>query len=82
MLTVLVSRIDEWSGQGWNQGKLISHKVFFKSFRRSQLPKRSVNVSFTITNIKNKLTDYCDKRESQYSEINLWKSTLKTLFVR
>jgi len=39
--------------------KLISHKVFFKSFCRSQVPHNSVNSSFTISNIKNKLTDSC-----------------------
>ena len=38
---------------------LISHKVFMKPFCRSQLPHKSVNLSFTITNIKNKLTDFC-----------------------
>jgi len=34
-------------------------QVFLKSFCRSQLPHKSVNLSFTITNIKNKLTDLC-----------------------
>jgi len=38
---------------------VISHTVFLKSFCRSQLPHKSVNLSFTITNIKNKLTDLC-----------------------
>jgi len=32
--------------------EVISHKVFSKSFGRSQLPHKSVNVSFTITHIK------------------------------
>ena len=32
---------------------------FKKSFCRIQLPHKSVNVSFTITNIENKLTDLC-----------------------
>ena len=36
---------------------LISHKVFLKSFCRSHPPHKSVNSSFTITNMKNKLTD-------------------------
>ena len=36
---------------------LTSHKVFLKSFCRSQIPHESVNVSFTITNMKHKLTD-------------------------
>ena len=30
-----------------------------KSFCKSQLPHKYVNVSFTLTNIKNKLTDLC-----------------------
>ena len=33
----------------------ISHKVLLKC--RNQRPHKSVNLSFTITNIKNKLTD-------------------------
>ena len=37
--------------------RFISHKVFSKIFCRSQLPHKSVNVSFTITNTKNKLTN-------------------------
>ena len=37
----------------------ISHKVFIKSFYRSHLPHKSVNLSFTITNTKNMLTDLC-----------------------
>ena len=31
----------------------------FKSFRTSQLPHKFVNLSFTITNMKNTLTDLC-----------------------
>ena len=38
---------------------IISQKVFLKSFCRSQLPDISVNLSFTITNMKNKLTNLC-----------------------
>ena len=38
---------------------LISHEVFFKSFCRSQLHQKSVNLSFSITNIKKRLTDLC-----------------------
>ena len=37
----------------------ISPKVFLKSFCRSQLPSKSVNLSFTINDMKNKLTDLC-----------------------
>ena len=37
----------------------ISQKVFIKSFCKSQFPHESANFSFTITNIKNKLTDLC-----------------------
>jgi len=35
----------------------ISHKVFLKSFCKSQFPHKSVNLSFTITNIKDMLTE-------------------------
>ena len=38
---------------------LISHKVLIKSFWTSQFPHKSVNLSFIITNIKNKLTFFC-----------------------
>ena len=34
-----------------------SHKVFTKSFCESQFPHKSVNLSFGIAHIKNKLTD-------------------------
>ena len=37
----------------------IAYKMFLKSLCRSQLPHKSVNLSFTITNIKDKLTDLC-----------------------
>ena len=37
----------------------MSHKVFLKTFGRSQLHHKSVNLSFTITNMKNKLTEFC-----------------------
>jgi len=37
----------------------ISQKVFIKSFGKSQFTHKSVNLSFIITNIKNKLTDSC-----------------------
>ena len=34
-------------------------KCFYKSFCRSQLPHNSVNLSITITNARNKLTELC-----------------------
>ena len=37
----------------------ISHKVFTKSFCRSQLPHKIHNLSLFITNMKNELTDLC-----------------------
>ena len=52
----------------------ISHKVLLKSFCRSQLRYKSVNSSFTITNIKNRFTDLCG--------IDFFKTTLKTLCER
>ena len=39
--------------------KVISQKVFIQSFCKSQFPDQSVNLSFVVTNIKNKLTDLC-----------------------
>ena len=42
--------------------KVISQKVFIKSFGKSQFTHRSVNLSFSITNLKNKLTDLCGNR--------------------
>ena len=33
--------------------------ISLKWFCRSQLPHKSVNLSFTITNMQNKLTDLC-----------------------
>ena len=36
---------------------LISHKVFIKSFCKSQFPYKSVTLSDVITNIKNEMTD-------------------------
>ena len=55
----------------------ISIKVLLKPFCRSQLPHRSVNLSFTITNLENKLTDLYGNRllqndfEYTLCEINL-----------
>ena len=46
----------------WMSEKLpgfISQKVFVNSFLKSQSPHKFVNLSFIITNIKNKLTDLC-----------------------
>ena len=37
----------------------ISHKVFSKSFCKSQLLHRFVNLFFTITNLKNTFSDLC-----------------------
>ena len=39
--------------------RIISQKVFIKSFCKSQFPHRSVELSFIITNLKSKLTDLC-----------------------
>ena len=38
---------------------LISQRVFIKSFSKSQFPLKIVNPLFTITIIKNTLTDLC-----------------------
>ena len=42
---------------GWRATKFISHKVFLKSFCKGQLLHKSVDLFFTVTNMKNKLVD-------------------------
>ena len=37
----------------------ISHKVFIKSFRKSQFPHKSVNLFFILLMIKEKSTEFC-----------------------
>ena len=50
----------------WSASRtFIPHKSFFKSICRSQVPQTSINTSFTITNVKNKLTDLCGNWLSQ-----------------
>ena len=44
-------------GVSTRRSHLISQKVFFKSFCRSQLPHKSVNLSFILTNMKNEEYD-------------------------
>ena len=41
---------------------LISRKAFLKSFCRGQPLHKSVNVSFVITNVKDRLRDLCANR--------------------
>ena len=41
---------------------LFSNKVFQRLFCKFQLPHTSVNLSFTITNMGNRLTDRCENR--------------------
>ena len=48
----------------------VSHKVFKKSFFRTQFPYKYVYVSFIVTNIKNKLTDVCGNGLFQDNFIN------------
>ena len=38
--------------------KVISQKVFIQLFCKSQFPHKCVNLSFNITNINNKLTNF------------------------
>ena len=49
---------------------LIIHKLFIKSFYKSQFPHKSVNLSLLFTNMKNKLTDLCGNRLLQNDFIN------------
>ena len=48
----------------------ISQKVFTKSFCKSQFPHKFVNLSITITDIKNKLTSLCGNQLLQDDVIN------------
>ena len=41
---------------------LNSQKVFIMSFCKGRIPHKSVNLSFIITHMKNKLTDLCGNR--------------------
>ena len=45
--------------------QLISHRVFLKSFCRSQLPHKFVDVSSAITDMENNMTDFCGNGLSQ-----------------
>ena len=51
----MASRDDGWLAKVHS---LISHKVFHTLFCRSQLLHKSVNFSFAITYMNNKLTDF------------------------
>ena len=49
---------------------LISHKVFATSFCKSRFTHESVNSSFDMTNINNKLTGFCGNQLSKSDFIN------------
>ena len=49
----------KFRGSGvWERYKFISHKVFLKSFCKSQFPHNSVNLFFILVIVKDKLTDF------------------------
>ena len=50
--------------------ELISHEVFLESFSRIQIPHKSVDLSFTITSIKNELMDLCGNQLLHNDDIN------------
>ena len=54
---------------------MISKKVFMKSICKSQFPQKNVNLSFSITKIKNQLTDLCGNRLLQNDHINTFCKT-------
>ena len=60
----------------------ISQKVFIKSFCKGEFPPKSVNVSFIITHMKNRMTDLCrnpilqNNFENTFCEINLGSGSL------
>ena len=79
-----------WTGRGIPSGprkslaarecldSFIWQKGFLKSFCKVPLPHKSVNLSFTTTNMKNKSTDFCrnslliNEFEKTLCEINTW----------
>ena len=50
--------------------ELIRHKVFIKSFCKSQFPHKSVDLSFILVIIQDKLTSLCGNRLLQNNFIN------------
>ena len=55
-----VPLLGSWQGYALSEDvPLISQKVFIKSFCKRSFPQKSVNLSFIITNVENKLTDLC-----------------------
>ena len=50
----------------------ISPKVFLRSFCKGRFPHKSVNLSFNVTDMKNKLTDLCGNRLLQSDFKNTW----------
>ena len=64
---------NEWSECTFTQhgsSDFITHKVFLKSFCRSQLLHTSVSLSFAITNMKDKLAYLCGNRLLQNNFMN------------
>ena len=63
--------------------QLISQKVSIKSFCKSQFPHTSVNLSFSVTDVKDTLIDLCGNRHVQNDSINTFCEiralSLKTL---
>ena len=53
------SKLHSRNPKGPPAAKLIIHKLFLKSFCKSQSPHKSVNLSPTITIVKYMLTDLC-----------------------
>ena len=73
-------RIPRESQPPWSATKSISQKVFIKLFRKVQFPHQSVNLSFTFTNIKNKLTDLCGDPLLQNDCMNTFGEIKITIF--
>ena len=62
---------------------LVFQKVFIKLFCTSQFPDQSVNVSFIITNMKNKLTNFVGVDLLKLiDEYILWDHTITGLACR
>ena len=81
----LPQRSSAWD-QAPSGSNLISHNLSLKSFCRcqvSQIPYKSVNLSFAVTKVKNKISDSCGNRLWQNDLTNRFAKTIwQIIFVR
>jgi len=58
-MSVCVKAVDDPSAGSRLSTNLISHKVFSRSFCKSQFSNISANLFFILVTVKDKLTDLC-----------------------